>query len=133
MSRVAIVIGVNKPKSPGALKGAVSDAKAFADWIQKQGFEIATPFIDDQNPVTFANIFAEVQRIVDARTYSQAVIYFAGHGLQGGGSEIWLLSGAPDNPGEAISLEASVMAARESGLANVVFISDACRSIPNGL
>jgi len=60
------------------------------------------------------------------------VIYFAGHGLRNGGSEIWLLSGAPNNASEAISVEASVMAARESGLASVVFISDACRSIPSG-
>jgi hypothetical protein len=44
-----------------------------------------------------------------------------------------LLSGAPDNPAEAISLEASVKAARESGLTSVVFISDACRSIPSGM
>jgi hypothetical protein len=46
---------------------------------------------------------------------------------------VWLLSGAPDNSGEAISVEASIMAARESGLTSVVFISDACRSIPSGM
>jgi hypothetical protein len=132
MSRVAIVIGVNKPKAPAPLQGAVSDAIGFATWIAKQGFE-TTSFVDDKNPVTFASIFAEVERVVNAGTYSQMVIYFAGHGLQNGGSEMWLLSGAPDNSGEAISVEASVMAARESGLASVVFISDACRSIPNNL
>jgi hypothetical protein len=132
MSRLAIVIGVNKPKAPAALKGAVEDAKKFAAWIGKQGFEVK-PFTDDGPPVTFASIFDEVERAVEARTYSQIVIYFAGHGLQNGGSEIWLLSGAPNNPNEAISVEVSVMAARESGLQSVVFISDACRSIPAGM
>jgi uncharacterized caspase-like protein len=132
MSRIAIVIGVNKPRAPAPLKGAVSDAAAFAVWIEKQGFE-TTSFVDDHKPVTLASIFAEVERVVNLGTYSQMVIYFAGHGLQNGGSEVWLLSGAPDNPGEAISVEASVMAARESGLTSVVFISDACRSIPNNL
>ena len=132
MSRVAIVIGVNKPKAPAPLQGAVSDAIGFATWIEKQGFETVS-FVDDKNPVTLASIFAEVERVVNAGTYSQMVIYFAGHGLQNGGSEVWLLSGAPDNSGEAISVEASVMAARESGLTSVVFISDACRSIPNNL
>ncbi len=132
MSRLAIVIGVNKPKAPAPLKGAVEDANKFAAWIGKQGFEVKS-FTDDVQPVTFASIFDEVERAVDARTYSQIVIYFAGHGLQNGGSEIWLLSGAPNNPSEAISVEVSVMAARESGLQSVVFISDACRSIPAGM
>src|SRR5260370_9719932 len=132
MSRLAIVIGVNKPKAPAPLKGAVEDANKFAAWIGKQGFEVKS-FTDDVAPVTFASIFDEVERAVDARTYSQIVIYFAGHGLQNGGSEIWLLSGAPNNPSEAISVEVSVMAARESGLQSVVFISDACRSIASGI
>jgi len=132
MSRIAIVIGVNKPRAPAPLQGAVSDAKAFAGWIEKQGFEVKS-FTDEKEPVTFAGIFAEIERIVAAATYSQVVIYFAGHGLQSGGSEIWLLSGAPNNASEAISVEASVMAARESGLTSVVFISDACRSIPSGM
>ncbi|WP_375160187.1 caspase domain-containing protein [Bradyrhizobium sp. RDT46] len=131
MSRIAIVIGVNKPRSPAPLNGAVKDAKAFAEWIARpeQGFEVKT-FVDDVAPVTFASIADEVERVVAAATYSQVVIYFAGHGFQNGGSEVWLLSGAPDRASEAISVEASVMAARESGLKSVVFISDACRSIP---
>jgi hypothetical protein len=131
MSRIAIVIGVNKPRAPAPLQGAVNDAKAFAKWIAKpeQGFEVAT-FTDDAGPVAFASIFNEVERVVTQATYSQVVIYFAGHGFQNGGSEVWLLSGAPNNANEAISVEASVMAARESGLKSVVFISDACRSIP---
>jgi caspase domain-containing protein len=132
MSRIAIAIGVNRPKALSALQGAVPDAIEFTKWIGKQGFE-TKPFTDQAAPVTFADIFAEVERIVNAGTYSQLVIYFAGHGFQNGGSEVWLLSGAPTNPGEAISVEASVMAARESGLKSVVFISDACRSIPAGL
>lgn len=131
MSRIAIVIGVNKPKAPAPLQGAVDDAKAFASWIARpeQGFETKI-FTDDTEPVTFKSVFDEVERVVTAATYSQVVVYFAGHGFQSGGSEIWLLSGAPNNPSEAISVEASVMAARESGLKSVVFISDACRSIP---
>jgi hypothetical protein len=132
MSRIAIVIGVNKPRAPAPLQGAVTDAKAFADWIARQGFEVRS-FTDEAGAVAFANVFAEVERVVDAATYSQIVVYFAGHGFQNGGSEVWLLSGAPNNPGEAISIEASVMAARESGLTSVVFISDACRSIPTGI
>jgi hypothetical protein len=134
MARIAIVIGVNKPQALKPLQGAASDALAFGEWIAKQGFDEVKTFADDQQKaVAFGDIFAEVNRVVKARTYSQLVIYFAGHGFQNSGSEVWLLSGAPDNPAEAISLEASVKAARESGLTSVVFISDACRSIPSGM
>jgi hypothetical protein len=133
MLRIAIAIGVNKPRSPAPLQGAVPDAVAFAKWAGRQGFDEIKSYTDAAGPVRFADIFAEVERVVEARTYSQIVIYFAGHGFRIAGSEVWLLSGAPNNPSEAISVEASVMAARESGLSSVVFISDACRSIPNGL
>jgi hypothetical protein len=132
MSRSAIVIGVNKPTTLAPLQGAVADAKAFAIWAARQGFETKV-FTDDAGEVTLSKIFKEVDRIVKAGTYRQAVVYFAGHGFQNGGSEVWLLSGAPNNPSEAISVEASVMASRESGLTSVVFISDACRSIPSGM
>jgi uncharacterized caspase-like protein len=67
MSRIAIVIGVNKPRAPAPLKGAVSDAAAFAVWIEKQGFE-TTSFVDDHKPVTLARIFAEVERVVNLGT-----------------------------------------------------------------
>jgi hypothetical protein len=133
MARIAIVIGVNKPKKLTPLQGAVTDALAFGVWIAKQGFDEVKTFTDDKNAVAYQDIFAEVDRVVKAATYSQLVIYFAGHGFQNGGSEVWLLSGAPNNPGEAISVEASVMASRESGLTSVVFISDSCRSVPSGM
>lgn len=134
MSRAAIVIAVNRPRGLAPLSGAVSDAVAFAAWIEskRQGFEVEL-LIDQGSKVTLAQVFSSVERIVNAQTYSQLVVYFAGHGFQNGGSEVWLLSDAPNNPTEAISLEASVMAARESGLKSVVFISDACRSIPAGM
>jgi hypothetical protein len=130
MARAAIVIGVNKTTSLTELKGAVLDANRFSEWINKQGFE-TKKFIDEPGrKVTFSEIFDQIKAIVEARTYTQLVIYFAGHGFQNGGSEVWLLSGAPGNAREAIGLEASILAARESGIASVVIISDACRSIP---
>jgi hypothetical protein len=137
MNRAAVVIGVNKTTGLPELTGAASDAVRFADWLTNQGY-VTTKFVDrlddgTAKSVTFNEIFAEVKRIVEAQTFSQLAIYFAGHGFQSNGSEVWLLSGAPDNAREAIGLEASVLAARESGLNSVVFVSDACRSIPGTL
>ena len=42
-----------------------NDAKAFAAWIAKQGFEVKA-FTDEKEPVTFAGIFTEVERIISA-------------------------------------------------------------------
>jgi hypothetical protein len=44
-----------------------------------------------------------------------------------------MLSKAPDNPNEAVSLVESVELARRSAISNVVFISDACRSTADSL
>src|SRR5258705_13849006 len=115
MARIAIVIGVNKPKKLTPLQGAVTDALAFGVWIAKQGFDEVKTFTDDKNAVAYQDIFAEVDRVVKAATYLQLVIYFAGHGFQNGGFEAWLLSGAPKKPGEATSLESSAKASRGRG------------------
>src|SRR5262249_45962568 len=63
----------------------------------------------------------------------QLLIYFSGHGFLNGYTEYWLLSGAPSDVNEAISLGESVELARESGISSVIFISDACRSTPTTL
>jgi hypothetical protein len=63
----------------------------------------------------------------------QFVVYFAGHGFVNSYSEHWMLSQAPDNPNEAVSLVESVALARQSAIPNVVFISDACRSRSDSL
>jgi hypothetical protein len=42
-----------------------------------------------------------------------------------------LLSGAPDDPNEAVSVVECWELAHKSGIPNVIFISDACRSIPD--
>jgi hypothetical protein len=80
-----------------------------------------------------------VRDLVDAikvfvdRGLDQLVIYFAGHGFISSTSEFWLLSEGPDDGNEAISLKESKDLARRSGIPNVVFISDACRSRADSL
>ena len=65
------------------------------------------------------------QHIEDLALSVDSVVYFAGHGFVSQQSEFWLLSNAPHNPKEAISLTASAYLARYSTIPNVVFISDA--------
>jgi hypothetical protein len=56
-----------------------------------------------------------------------------GHGiLLAPGTEYWLLSGAPQNPNEAVNLLRSAEDARNASIPHVIFFSDACRSTVPG-
>jgi hypothetical protein len=132
-TRAAVVIGVNKAGDLPALNAAASGARAVERWLRSEGFDVRA-FVDDVGPVQAHMLHEAITTIVNAGTFEQLVVYFAGHGfLNAGHSEMWLLSEAPENSSEAVNLEECVYASRESGLKNVVFISDACRSTPDSL
>lgn len=76
------------------------------------------------------DIGAFIKTIVDIQSYDQLLIYFSGHGLWKNRNEFWLLSGAPQDADAAISLEESASLAKDCGIASVILISDACRSLP---
>ena len=129
--RAAVVIGVDKAGTLPKLKGAAAGALQMEAWLRGEGFEVV-PKVDTTAPVKRDDIYEAIADIVD-RGADQLVIYFAGHGFNRGFSEFWLLSGAPRNPNEAVSVIESTMLAKLSGIANVVFISDACRSRADSL
>jgi hypothetical protein len=131
--RAAVVIGVDQASGLPKLEAAAKGAREVADWLRIQQFDVRL-FEDSQAPVTSAAIFAAINAFVQRGTLEQLVVYFAGHGFMSGSlSEYWLLSGAPDNPNEAVSLTESAKLAEVTGIPNVVFISDACRSLPSSL
>jgi len=132
MKKALIAIGVNKTDGGfEPLKGAIRDAKAMYSWGQDQGFECRL-FVDERNKkVRAEDIFEAVTEFVDKGTFSQIIVYFSGHGvLKAPQCELWLLSGAPKNPNAVINVSDSLHNARGSGIEHVVFISDACRSLP---
>jgi Caspase domain len=130
--RAAVVIGVDKAGNLPALSAAASGARTVAGWLASEGFEVKQ-FIDDSDPVRVTPIVDAVEELVNRGTLDQLVVYFSGHGFLYAYSEHWMLSRAPDNPNEAISLSESWYQAKQSGIPNVVLISDACRSTPNSL
>lgn len=131
MNRAAIVIGVNKAGMLPALADARDSANKFADWLEASEGFIVQRFIDmSDTPVEIKSICKAVAKYVRAGNLDQLVIYFSGHGFLVGDAEMWMLSEAPEYPAEAVNLTASVVRAREAGIPHVVFISDACRSIP---
>ena len=129
-TRAAVVIGVNKTGNLPILRAAVSGARSVADWLKDEGFEV-TLIVDASQPVTANAIKQAVTALVGRGNLTQLVVYFSGHGISVGYNEFWLLSGAPDDPNEAVSVVECWELAHKSGIPNVIFISDACRSTPD--
>lgn len=132
MNRCAVVIGVNKTGNLPILQAAVSGAKDFADWAEKTQHMDVTLLTDENGgSVTLSQIKAAISQYVKSKKYTQLFVFFSGHGvLKAQGSEIWLLSNAPDDPDEAVNVTGSMLLARNCGTPHVVIISDACRSLP---
>jgi hypothetical protein len=131
-TRAAVAIGVDKVGDLPKLKAASSGAASVARWLSGEGFEVKL-LNDADKPVKSSDVFDAISDLVNRGTLEQLVVYFAGHGFLNSYSEYWLLSGAPDNPNEAISVSESVFLAKQSGIPNIVFISDACRSRADSL
>lgn len=131
--RAAVVIGVDQAGDLPRLHAAASGAHQVAGLLTKEGYQISA-LTDDIAPVTVDGIFNSVDRFVRQGTIDQLVVFFAGHGFAAEYVEYWLLSDATRNPNQAVSLRESTQLARlYSGIPNVIFISDACRSTPASL
>lgn len=133
MRRGGVIIGVNKYEAGHLpqLQAAVEGARRVAEWAQSNGFEVKL-MTDDRGPITLRAVkdalIEFVQRRGDQRL-DQLLLYFAGHGINKAYSEHWLLSEAPVDPNEAISLRSSMDVARyTTAIPHIVFVSDACRT-----
>jgi hypothetical protein len=132
-TRAAICIGVNRAEGMTTLQAAAKGARDVAAWATAQGCDVTLLVDDNQQEVYSVQIFKAIQAVVEAGAYEQLLIYFSGHGiLLAPGTEYWLLSGAPQNPNEAVNLLRSVEDARNAGIPHVIFFSDACRSAVPG-
>jgi len=128
-----ISIGINKANGLTPLGAAVSGAKDFVQWGESQGYSTSL-FTDEIKNVSQSEIFDEINKIIEAKNCEKIIIFFSGHGiLKSPSQEIWLLSNAKTNPNESINLTGSIDNARTSGIPYIVFISDACRVLPNEL
>ncbi len=128
MKKCAVVIGVNKTGRLPHLSAAVSGAKEFEKWARLQGIDVVL-ITDEMGEVTLSEIKKAVIQFVGKKTYTQMLVYFAGHGiLKGPNDEHWLLSNSPEDPNEAVNVLTSKYLATNTGIPNIVFISDACRT-----
>jgi hypothetical protein len=132
MKGALVAVGVDRVGGGlDPLRAAADGAIKMTQWAKGQGFDTSVLTDQESAAVTLSAVSAAVHHFVTQRIYDLLVIYFSGHGLlKGSNYEIWLLSGAPFEPNEAVNVAGSIDLARASGIAHVVFISDACRSIP---
>jgi hypothetical protein len=128
-----ISIGINNTDGLQPLGAAASGAEDFARWGTSQGYSTSL-LIDDKGPISQVHIFDEINNIVNAKTCEKLIVFFSGHGiLKSPCQEIWLLNNAKTNPNESVNLTESIEYARTTGIPYIVFISDACRVLPNEL
>jgi hypothetical protein len=131
MRRAALVIGVDRVGDLPPLRAAAAGAERVAAWLREEGYEVRCLTDRDGGEVRREQVSdALFELITVPPRYGMLVVYFSGHGAWQARSDIWLLSRAPARPDEAINLTAAMDLARASGIPNVVFVSDACRTLP---
>jgi len=130
MRRGAIFIGVDKTGNAPVLQDAAKGARRMAElWAEGQKFEYLKLLTDEgRKRVTAKMIMDAALEAIDGKGVEQLIVYFAGHGINRNRGEYWLLSGAPDNPNEAVNLSGTIDLAYACGVGHVVFFSDACRT-----
>lgn len=138
MQRGAILIGVSKAGSLDRLQAVESGISAMRLWAQNQrshgmNLDYVKVITDAEGPVTASNVKRVVRDLVNLKVLDQLVVYFAGHGVNIGYSEYWLLSGAPEDTGEAINVDGSLVLARQCRIPHIVMLSDACRTAAEGI
>jgi hypothetical protein len=135
MQRAAILIGVGKSGLLPPLPGATAAVRQMADWLTAQGVaaDRISVLTDDVKPVRAHEIKDAVAAQLAHDDLDQIIVYFSGHGVNLRYSEYWLLSHAPSDTQAAVNVEGSIVLARQCGVPHVVFISDACRTAPEGL
>lgn len=132
IKKAAVVIGVDQTSGNLVkLKSAASGAETVAAWLKDQGYDVVC-CTDKTKSVTSMDVAKAIAQFVTLQPrYNLLIIYFSGHGFWHARSDHWLLSGAPIDASQAINLDGAMDLAKYSGIPNVVFISDACRSIPD--
>ena len=132
--RCAVVIGVGKTGGLTPLESPIPGAKLIAKLFRKNRYDVKL-VTDEAGPVTAAQIAAAIKTFIDKQPtngYRLLVVYFSGHRYWKNQGDLWLLSNAPDDADEAVSFLECADIAQDSGIPNVVLISDACRSTPQG-
>ena len=137
MRRAGVFVGVDRTGQLQTLNDAAAGAERMHQWALGQGMSDGSQAIllTDRGgkKVTPDMIFDAIKSVIDGPGVDHLLVYFAGHGVNINRSEHWLLSDAPVRTSAAVNVAGSVDLARYCGIPYVVFVSDACRSAPEGI
>src|ERR1700731_274812 len=129
--RVALVIGNSAYKSASTLANTINDATAIAKLFKSVGFEVVISH-NDLGVVDFKRTVRE--SLITAETADMAVVYYAGHGIEIGGTNYLIPIDAKlgrdyDVEDEAVSLDRIIWAVQPVRRLRLILL-DACRDNP---
>ncbi|GLY43044.1 hypothetical protein Amsp01_090670 [Amycolatopsis sp. NBRC 101858] len=133
MRRAAVLIGVHESGDLPPLPAVLPGIRDVENWARSQQFEAVRTLTDEHGKLGVRAIQDTIADLLDPRVIDQLVVYFAGHGVNIGRNEYWLLSDAPAYTNEAVNVAGSAVLARRCGVPHVVFVSDACRTAAEGI
>jgi uncharacterized caspase-like protein len=129
--RVALVLGNSAYQNATRLPNPVNDATAFAATLKAAGFDV----VDSRQDLKVADMRRALRDFADqARDADVAVIYYAGHGIEIGGTNYLIPTDATlerdtDVYDEAFSLDRVLLAIEPARQLRLVIV-DACRDNP---
>jgi uncharacterized caspase-like protein len=131
--RLALVIGNSAYQNTPALPNPTKDAQAIAARFKEVGFKVISAHYDVTN-VAFKRAIRDFEDAVASSDPEVIVIYYAGHGIEIGGTNYMLpvdakLASTRDAHDEAITLD-RLLEATEGAKQLSLVILDACRDNP---
>jgi uncharacterized caspase-like protein len=129
--RVALVLGNSAYQNAARLPNPVNDAAAVAATLKNAGFDV----VDSRQDLKVADMRRALREFADqARDADVAVIYYAGHGIEIGGTNYLIPTDATlerdtDVYDEAFSLDRVLLAIEPARQLRLVIV-DACRDNP---
>lgn len=141
MRRLVVLIGVRQPGgNRPRLESIGKCLEDMRDWalsqqIPRSDIKIFTDIPEliepgDPKELTLNDIYEWIKnRANEPQPAEQLVIYFSGHGMQSGGTPLWLLPRAPERKWEAVNMQACKECATWSRFKHIVFIGDCCASV----
>lgn len=142
MKRLCLAVGISDAPPLDFLPGAANGARAMATWAQAAGYDEVRCLVDDDAPIGIEEIRealvgrpAEPGRaavrglLQQGEPIGRLLIYFAGHGLARDADEdLWLIS-RWHREERAIAVGGLKRKLERFGIAQIVIVADACRSI----
>lgn len=129
--RAALVIGNSSYRMVASLPNAVSDSVAIAEALRETGFQV----VINKSDLSREEMVSALQAFQEEADRSDwAVVYYAGHGIELGGTNYLIpvdarLRSDRDVPDEAVSVD-RVLLATEGAKKLRLVILDACRENP---